>query len=123
MWLSAYLLVSLYLSCWFRLGGDTASAFYQQTDADGERIHDACRICSRRWRFRSLKPVRVWKRPFVVFKTRAATAAGSRCGRSGGDVCQRVRHHQPVVEAGTGTGALWMTGGPIFFSLLAMAIV
>lgn len=29
---------------------------------------------------------------------------------------------QPVIEAGDWDSALWMTGGPIFFSLLAMAI-
>ena len=29
---------------------------------------------------------------------------------------------QPVVEAGDWNSALWMIGGPVFFSLLAMGI-
>jgi hypothetical protein len=29
---------------------------------------------------------------------------------------------QPVVEAGDWDSTLWMIGGPVFFSLLAMAI-
>jgi amino acid transporter len=62
------------------------------------------------------------ERPFVIFKTRAATLLATTVVVLVVAFANIFTVIQPVVEANDWNSALWMVGGPIFFSLLAMGI-
>ncbi len=62
------------------------------------------------------------ERPFVLFKTKASTLVATGVVVLVVTFANVFTIIQPVIEAGDWGSALWMIGGPIFFSLLAMAI-
>ena len=62
------------------------------------------------------------ERPFVIFKTHVSTMLATGVVVLVVTFANVFTIIQPVIEAGDWNSTLWMTGGPIFFSLLAMAI-
>jgi amino acid transporter len=62
------------------------------------------------------------ERPFVMFKTKASTWLATTVVVLVVTFANIFTVIQPVIDAGDWSSALWMVGGPIFFSLLAMAI-
>lgn len=61
-------------------------------------------------------------RPFVIFKTRMSAMIATVVVVLVVTFANVFTIIQPVVEAGDWDSTLWMIGGPVFFSLLAMAI-
>lgn len=58
----------------------------------------------------------------MIFKTRAATLLATTVVLLVVAFANIFTIIQPVIEANDWNSALWMVGGPIFFSLLAMGI-
>lgn len=58
----------------------------------------------------------------MIFKTRAATLLATTVVLLVVAFANIFTIIQPVIEANDWSSALWMVGGPIFFSLLAMGI-
>lgn len=61
-------------------------------------------------------------RPFVIFKTHMSAMIATVVVVLVVTFANVFTIIQPVVEAGDWDSTLWMIGGPVFFSLLAMAI-
>lgn len=61
-------------------------------------------------------------RPFVIFKTRMSAMIATVVVVLVVTFANVFTIIPPVVEAGDWDSTLWMIGGPVFFSLLAMAI-
>ena len=61
-------------------------------------------------------------RPFVIFKTHLSAMIATVVVVLVVTFANVFTIIQPVVEAGDWDSTLWMIGGPVFFSLLAMAI-
>ncbi|HFZ8994510.1 TPA: glutamate/gamma-aminobutyrate family transporter YjeM [Citrobacter freundii] len=119
MWLQC-LLVSLFILL-VSFGGDTASAFYNKltlmSNVSMTLPYLFLAIAFPFFKFRE-----GLERPFVIFKTRAATLVTTCVVVLVVTFANVFTIVQPVIEAGDWNSALWMTCGPIFFSLLAMAI-
>ena len=62
------------------------------------------------------------ERPFVIFKTRASALVATVVVVLIVSFANIFTVIQPVIEANDWSSALWMVGGPIFFSLMAMGI-
>jgi amino acid transporter len=62
------------------------------------------------------------ERPFVIFNTRATTLLATTVVVLVVAFANIFTVIQPIIEANDWNSALWMVGGPIFFSLLAMGI-
>ncbi len=58
----------------------------------------------------------------MIFKTRMSGNDRDGGCRTGGMIANIFTIIQPVRKAGDWDSTLWMIGGPVFFSLLAMAI-
>ncbi len=58
----------------------------------------------------------------MIFKTRAATLLATAVVVLVVAFANIFTVIQPVIEANDWSSALWMVGGPVFFSLLAMGI-
>ncbi|MEY6796650.1 glutamate/gamma-aminobutyrate family transporter YjeM [Citrobacter freundii] len=119
MWLQC-LLVSLFILL-VSFGGDTASAFYNKLTLMAN-VSMTLPYLFLALAFPFFKARPGLERPFVVFKTRAATLLATGVVVLVVTFANVFTIIQPVIEAGDWNSALWMTGGPIFFSLLAMAI-
>ncbi|SUX70818.1 permease [Citrobacter braakii] len=119
MWLQC-LLVSLFILL-VSFGGDTASAFYNKLTLMAN-VSMTLPYLFLALAFPFFKARTGLERPFVVFKTRAATLLATSVVVLVVTFANVFTIIQPVIEAGDWNSALWMTGGPIFFSLLAMAI-
>ena len=119
MWLQC-LLVSLFILL-VSFGGDTASAFYNKLTLMAN-VSMTLPYLFLALAFPFFKSRPGLERPFVVFKTRAATLLATGVVVLVVTFANVFTIIQPVIEAGDWNSALWMTGGPIFFSLLAMAI-
>ncbi|MDU5729334.1 MAG: glutamate/gamma-aminobutyrate family transporter YjeM [Citrobacter freundii] len=114
------LLVSLFILL-VSFGGDTASAFYNKLTLMAN-VSMTLPYLFLALAFPFFKARPGLERPFVVFKTRAATLLATGVVVLVVTFANVFTIIQPVIEAGDWNSALWMTGGPIFFSLLAMAI-
>lgn len=119
MWLQC-LLVSLFILL-VSFGGDTASAFYNKLTLMAN-VSMTLPYLFLALAFPFFKARTGLERPFVVFKTRTATLLATSVVVLVVTFANVFTIIQPVIEAGDWNSALWMTGGPIFFSLLAMAI-
>ena len=119
MWLQC-LLVSLFI-LFVSFGGDTASAFYNKLTLMAN-VSMTLPYLFLALAFPFFKARPGLERPFVVFKTRAATLLATGVVVLVVTFANVFTIIQPVIEARDWNSALWMTGGPIFFSLLAMAI-
>ncbi|WP_412767203.1 hypothetical protein [Citrobacter enshiensis] len=119
MWMQC-LLVSLFILL-VSFGGDTASAFYNKLTLMAN-VSMTLPYLFLALAFPFFKLREGLERPFVIFKTKVSTLLAT------GTVVLVVTFAnvftviQPVIEAGDWNSALWMTGGPVFFSLLAMMI-
>ena len=114
------LLVSVFILL-VSFGGDTASAFYNKLTLMAN-VSMTLPYLFLALAFPFFKSRVGLERPFVIFKTRAATLLATSVVVLVVTFANVFTIIQPVIEAGDWNSALWMTGGPIFFSLLAMAI-
>ncbi|WP_270495229.1 glutamate/gamma-aminobutyrate family transporter YjeM, partial [Citrobacter gillenii] len=119
MWMQC-LLVSLFILL-VSFGGDTASAFYNKLTLMAN-VSMTLPYLFLALAFPFFKSRVGLERPFVIFKTRAATLLATSVVVLVVTFANVFTIIQPVIEAGDWNSALWMTGGPFFFSLLAMAI-
>ena len=119
MWMQC-LLVSLFILL-VSFGGDTASAFYNKLTLMAN-VSMTLPYLFLALAFPFFKSREGLERPFVIFKTRAATLLATSVVVLVVTFANVFTIIQPVIEAGDWNSALWMIGGPIFFSLLAMAI-
>ncbi|MBB1199146.1 glutamate/gamma-aminobutyrate family transporter YjeM [Enterobacteriaceae bacterium 89] len=119
MWMQC-LLVGLFILL-VSFGGDTASAFYNKLTlmANVSMTLPYLFLCIA---FPFFKAKQNLDRPFVIFKTRASTLAATLMVVLVVSFANIFTIIQPVVEAGDWSSTLWMIGGPIFFSLLALGI-
>ena len=119
MWMQCAL-VSLFILL-VSFGGDTASAFYNKLTLMAN-VSMTLPYLFLALAFPFFKAKMDLDRPFVLFKTKVSIWLAT------GVVVLVVAFAniftviQPVIEKGDWDSALWMVGGPIFFSLLAMAI-
>ncbi|WP_449556444.1 glutamate/gamma-aminobutyrate family transporter YjeM [Huaxiibacter chinensis] len=119
MWMQC-LLVSLFILL-VSFGGDTASAFYNKLTLMAN-VSMTLPYLFLSLAFPFFKAKQGLERPFVIFKTRTATLLATTVVVMVVAFANIFTVIQPVIEAGDWNSALWMTGGPIFFSLLAMGI-
>lgn len=119
MWMQC-LLVSLFILL-VSFGGDTASAFYNKLTLMAN-VSMTLPYLFLSLAFPFFKAKQGLERPFVIFKNRAATLLATTVVVMVVAFANIFTVIQPVIEAGDWNSALWMTGGPIFFSLLAMGI-
>lgn len=119
MWLQC-VLVSLFILL-VSFGGDTASAFYNKLTLMAN-VSMTLPYLFLALAFPFFKARQDLERPFVLFKTKASTLVATVVVVLVVTFANVFTIIQPVIEAGDWNSALWMTGGPIFFSLLAMAI-
>lgn len=119
MWMQCTLVCLFILLVSF--GGDTASAFYDKLTLMAN-VSMTLPYLFLALSFPFFKARQGLDRPFIIFKNRTSTFLAT------GIVVLIVTFAniftvvQPVIEAGDWSRAMWMLGGPIFFSLLAMAI-
>ncbi|ECJ4459020.1 glutamate/gamma-aminobutyrate family transporter YjeM [Salmonella enterica subsp. enterica] len=119
MWLQC-VLVSLFILL-VSFGGDTASAFYNKLTLMAN-VSMTLPYLFLALAFPFFKARQDLERPFVLFKTKASTLVATGVVVLVVTFANVFTIIQPVIEAGDWDSALWMIGGPIFFSLLAMAI-
>ncbi|CZX05050.1 inner membrane transporter yjeM [Enterobacter hormaechei] len=119
MWMQCLLVCVFILLVSF--GGDTASAFYNKLTLMAN-VSMTLPYLFLTLAFPFFKAKRDLERPFVIFKTRAATLLATTVVVLVVAFANIFTVIQPVVEANDWNSTLWMVGGPIFFSLLAMGI-
>ena len=102
-------------------GGGTASAFYNKLTLMAN-VSMTLPYLFLTLAFPFFKAKQDLDRPFVIFKTRASTLLATTVVVMVVAFANIFTVIQPVVEAGDWNSALWMIGGPVFFSLLAMGI-
>lgn len=102
-------------------GGDTASAFYNKLTLMAN-VSMTLPYLFLSLAFPFFKAKEDLERPFVIFKTRAATLLATTVVVLVVAFANIFTVIQPVIEANDWSSALWMVGGPVFFSLLAMGI-
>ena len=119
MWMQC-LLVCLFILL-VSFGGDTASAFYNKLTLMAN-VSMTLPYLFLALAFPFFKARTELERPFVIFKTRASTLAATGVVVLVVTFANVFTIVQPVIEAGDWNSALWMTGGPVFFSLLAITI-
>ena len=119
MWMQCLLVCVFILLVSF--GGDTASAFYNKLTLMAN-VSMTLPYLFLTLAFPFFKAKRDLERPFVIFKTRAATLLATTVVVLVVAFANIFTVIQPVVEANDWNSALWMVGGPVFFSLLAMGI-
>jgi len=119
MWMQCTLVCLFILLVSF--GGDTASAFYDKLTLMAN-VSMTLPYLFLALAFPFFKARQGLDRPFIIFKNRTSTFLAT------GIVVLIVTFAniftvvQPVIEAADWSRAMWMLGGPIFFSLLATAI-
>lgn len=119
MWMQCAL-VSLFILL-VSFGGDTASAFYNKLTLMAN-VSMTLPYLFLALAFPFFKARRDLDRPFVIFKNRMSTFLATSIVVLIVSFANIFTVVQPVIEANDWSSALWMVGGPIFFSLLAMGI-
>ncbi|MBG0635102.1 glutamate/gamma-aminobutyrate family transporter YjeM [Enterobacter ludwigii] len=119
MWMQCLLVCVFILLVSF--GGDTASAFYNKLTLMAN-VSMTLPYLFLSLAFPFFKAKEDLERPFVIFKTRAATLLATAVVVLVVAFANIFTVIQPVIEANDWSSALWMVGGPVFFSLLAMGI-
>ena len=119
MWMQCAL-VSLFILL-VSFGGDTASAFYNKLTLMAN-VSMTLPYLFLALAFPFFKARADLERPFVIFKTRLSTLLATTVVVLVVSFANLFTVIQSVIEAGDWSSALWMIGGPIFFSLLAMSI-
>ncbi len=119
MWMQC-VLVSLFILL-VSFGGDTASAFYNKLTLMAN-VSMTLPYLFLALAFPFFKAQAGLERPFVIFKTKVSTLLATSVVVLVVTFANIFTIIQPVIEAGDWSSAMWMVGGPIFFSLLAMAI-
>lgn len=102
-------------------GGDTASAFYNKLTLMAN-VSMTLPYLFLALAFPFFKAKTDLQRPFVIFKSRASTLVATIVVVLIVSFANIFTVIQPVIEANDWSSALWMVGGPIFFSLMAMGI-
>lgn len=119
MWLQC-LLVSLFILL-VSFGGDTASAFYNKLTLMAN-VSMTLPYLFLAIAFPFFKAKADLDRPFVIFKSRVSTLLATTIVVLVVAFANIFTVIQPVMDSGDWNSTLWMVGGPIFFSLLALGI-
>lgn len=119
MWLQC-LLVSLFILL-VSFGGDTASAFYNKLTLMAN-VSMTLPYLFLAIAFPFFKAKADLYRPFVMFKSRISTLLATTIVVLVVAFANIFTVIQPVMDSGDWNSTLWMVGGPIFFSLLALGI-
>ncbi|EMS1125372.1 MULTISPECIES: glutamate/gamma-aminobutyrate family transporter YjeM [Klebsiella] len=119
MWLQC-LLVSLFILL-VSFGGDTASAFYNKLTLMAN-VSMTLPYLFLAIAFPFFKAKAELDRPFVMFKSRISTLLATTIVVLVVAFANIFTVIQPVMDSGDWNSTLWMVGGPIFFSLLALGI-
>ena len=119
MWIQCLLVCVFILLVSF--GGDTASAFYNKLTLMAN-VSMTLPYLFLTLAFPFFKAKQGLERPFVIFNTRATTLLATTVVVLVVAFANIFTVIQPIIEANDWNSALWMVGGPIFFSLLAMGI-
>ncbi|ENZ7718088.1 glutamate/gamma-aminobutyrate family transporter YjeM [Klebsiella aerogenes] len=119
MWLQC-LLVSLFILL-VSFGGDTASAFYNKLTLMAN-VSMTLPYLFLAIAFPFFKAKADLDRPFVMFKSRISTLLATTIVVLVVAFANIFTVIQPVMDSGDWNSTLWMVGGPIFFSLLALGI-
>lgn len=119
MWLQC-LLVSLFILL-VSFGGDTASAFYNKLTLMAN-VSMTLPYLFLAIAFPFFKAKADLDRPFVMFKSRVSTLLATTIVVLVVAFANIFTVIQPVMDSGDWNSTLWMVGGPIFFSLLALGI-
>ncbi|KZR29850.1 glutamate/gamma-aminobutyrate family transporter YjeM [Klebsiella aerogenes] len=119
MWLQC-LLVSLFILL-VSFGGDTASAFYNKLTLMAN-VSMTLPYLFLAIAFPFFKAKADLARPFVMFKSRISTLLATTIVVLVVAFANIFTVIQPVMDSGDWNSTLWMVGGPIFFSLLALGI-
>lgn len=119
MWLQC-LLVSLFILL-VSFGGDTASAFYNKLTLMAN-VSMTLPYLFLAIAFPFFKAQADLERPFVMFKSRISTLLATTIVVLVVAFANIFTVIQPVMDSGDWNSTLWMVGGPIFFSLLALGI-
>ncbi|MGM1326165.1 glutamate/gamma-aminobutyrate family transporter YjeM, partial [Klebsiella michiganensis] len=102
-------------------GGDTASAFYNKLTLMAN-VSMTLPNLFLTLAFPFFKAKQDLDRPFVIFKHRGSTLLATAVVVLVVAFANIFTVIEPVMEAGDWSSALWMVGGPAFFSLLALGI-
>lgn len=119
MWLQC-LLVSLFILL-VSFGGDTASAFYNKLTLMAN-VSMTLPYLFLAIAFPFFKAKADLDRPFMMFKSRISTLLATTIVVLVVAFANIFTVIQPVMDSGDWNSTLWMVGGPIFFSLLALGI-
>lgn len=119
MWLQC-LLVSLFILL-VSFGGDTALAFYNKLTLMAN-VSMTLPYLFLAIAFPFFKAKAELDRPFVMFKSRISTLLATTIVVLVVAFANIFTVIQPVMDSGDWNSTLWMVGGPIFFSLLALGI-
>lgn len=119
MWLQC-LLVSLFILL-VSFGGDTASAFYNKLTLMAN-VSMTLPYLFLAIAFPFFKAKADLDCPFVMFKSRISTLLATTIVVLVVAFANIFTVIQPVMDSGDWNSTLWMVGGPIFFSLLALGI-
>lgn len=119
MWLQC-LLVSLFILL-VSFGGDTASAFYNKLTLMAN-VSMTLPYLFLAIAFPFFKAKADLDRPFVMFKSHISTLLATTIVVLVVAFANIFTVIQPVMDSGDWNSTLWMVGGPIFFSLLALGI-
>lgn len=119
MWLQC-LLVSLFILL-VSFGGNTASAFYNKLTLMAN-VSMTLPYLFLAIAFPFFKAKADLDRPFVMFKSRISTLLATTIVVLVVAFANIFTVIQPVMDSGDWNSTLWMVGGPIFFSLLALGI-
>ncbi len=119
MWMQCGLVTVFILLVSF--GGGTASAFFNKLTLMAN-VSMTLPYLFLALAFPFFKARQDLDRPFVIFKTRMSAMIATVVVVLVVTFANVFTIIQPVVEAGDWDSTLWMIGGPVFFSLLAMAI-
>ncbi|HCN6632921.1 TPA: glutamate/gamma-aminobutyrate family transporter YjeM, partial [Escherichia coli] len=119
MWMQCGLVTVFILLVSF--GGGTASAFFNKLTLMAN-VSMTLPYLFLALAFPFFKARQDLDRPFVIFKTHLSAMIATVVVVLVVTFANVFTIIQPVVEAGDWDSTLWMIGGPVFFSLLAMAI-
>ena len=114
------LLVSVFILL-VSFGGDTASAFYNKLTLMAN-VSMTLPYLFLTLAFPFFKAKQDLDRPFVIFKHRGSTLLATAVVVLVVAFANIFTVIEPVMEGGDWGSALWMVGGPAFFSLLALGI-
>lgn len=120
MWMQCGLVTVFILLVSF--GGGTASAFFNKLTLMAN-VSMTLPYLFLALAFPFFKARQDLDRPFVIFKTHLSAMIATVVVVLVVTFANVFTIIQPVVEAGDWDSTLWMIGGPVFFSLLAMAII